>query len=82
MTAPLPLELTLGATLRDKEYAGELSALPEALQRAPAFGYACLGGRPGFSIVISRKWVDQDRTTSQSSKSFGLTEGCDSSSVI
>jgi hypothetical protein len=51
MNAPLPPELTVGATLRDNEYAWELSAFPEALQRAPALGYACLGGQ--FWFVIS-----------------------------
>jgi hypothetical protein len=51
MNAPLPPELTRGATLRDKEYAWELSAFPEALHRAPTLGYACLGGQ--FWFVLS-----------------------------
>jgi len=51
MNAPLPPELTIGATLRDNEYAWELSAFPEALLRAPALGYACLGGQ--FWFVLS-----------------------------
>ena len=51
MNAPLPPELAFGATLRNNEYAWELSAFPEALHRAPALGYACLGGQ--FWFVLS-----------------------------
>src|ERR1017187_8003455 len=51
MNSQLPRELTIGATIRDKEYAWELSAFPEALQRAPALGYTCLGGQ--FWFVLS-----------------------------
>jgi hypothetical protein len=51
MNALPPPELTFGAILRDNEYAWELSAFPEALRRAPALGYACLGGQ--FWFVLS-----------------------------
>jgi hypothetical protein len=47
----LPPALTHGAILRDKEYAWELSDFPQALQRAPELGYACLGGQ--FWLVVS-----------------------------
>jgi hypothetical protein len=50
MNASLPPELTQGAILRDKEYAWELSDFPQALQRAPALGYACLGGQFWFLV--------------------------------
>jgi hypothetical protein len=46
----LPPQLVIGAVLRDKEYAWELSAFPLALERAPHTGYACLGGQ--FWIVL------------------------------
>ena len=51
MNDSLPPELTQGAILRDKEYAWELSDFPQALQRAPALGYACLGGQ--FWFIVS-----------------------------
>jgi hypothetical protein len=50
MNALLPPELTQGAILRDQEYAWELSAFPQALQRAPSLGYACLGGQFWFLV--------------------------------
>jgi hypothetical protein len=46
----LPPELTQGAILRDQEYAWELSDFPQALQRAPGLGYACLGGQFWFLV--------------------------------
>ena len=46
----LPPELTEGSNLRDKEYAWELADFPQALQRAPDLGYACLGGQFWFLI--------------------------------
>ena len=51
MNALLPPELTQGAILRDQEYAWELSDFPQALQRAPSLGYACLGGQ--FWFIVS-----------------------------
>jgi hypothetical protein len=53
MAAPLPRELTHGATLRDKEYAWELSTFPVAVERAPSLGYACLGGQFWFLLSDS-----------------------------
>jgi len=50
MNEPLPPELTIGAILRDNEYAWELSAFPAALQIAPSLGYACLGGQFWFLV--------------------------------
>jgi hypothetical protein len=50
MNDSLPPELTQGAILRDKEYAWELSDFPQALHRAPALGYACLGGQFWFLV--------------------------------
>jgi hypothetical protein len=50
MNDALPPELIDGATLRDSEYAWELSAFPLALRRAPGFAYACLGGQFWFLL--------------------------------
>ena len=44
----LPQQLTDGAVHRDKEYAWELGAFPQALENAPGLGYACLGGQFWF----------------------------------
>ena len=40
----LPSALLDGATLRDKEYTWTLEKFPDALKKAPALGYGCLGG--------------------------------------
>ena len=45
MNHNLPVELTQGATLADKEYAWSISSFPSALATAPRLGYACLGGQ-------------------------------------
>jgi hypothetical protein len=50
MNEALPTELTIGAILRFNEYAWELPAFSEALQRAPSLGYACLGGQLWFLL--------------------------------
>jgi hypothetical protein len=50
MNALLPPELTQGAILRDQEYGWEWSDFPQALQRAPSLGYACLGGQFWFLV--------------------------------
>jgi hypothetical protein len=54
MSALLPPELTQGAILRDQEYAWELSDFPQALQRAPSPGYACLARLPLFAAYFSK----------------------------
>jgi hypothetical protein len=60
----LPAELTEGAILRDKEYAWELSNFPQALQRAPNLGYACLGGQFWFLVsevsLYEPFWLEVD----------------------
>lgn len=72
MNDELPHELTEGAILRYGEYAWELSAFPAALQRAPALGYACLGGQIWFlfpdDAVYEPFWLEanaKDRTTDE-----------------
>jgi hypothetical protein len=76
MNAPLPPELTIGTTLRDNEYAWELLAFPEALQRAPALGYACLGGQ--FWFVLSETslyepfWLEANPSDKQTDEAWSV----------
>lgn len=46
----LPPDILQGATLRGKEYGWSVSSFPEALARAEAGGYACLGGQFQFRL--------------------------------
>ena len=46
----LPPDLAEGAILRDKEYAWELAVFPQALQRVPDLGFACLEDNSGLLI--------------------------------
>src|ERR1700746_1193936 len=41
----LPLDIAQGAMLRGKEYGWSVSSFPDALARAEAQRYACLGGQ-------------------------------------
>lgn len=68
----LPPELIEGAILRGGEYAWELSAFPVALQRAPGFGYVCLGGQfwflPPDNTLYEAYWLEansSDRTAGE-----------------
>ena len=60
----LPPQLTIGALLRDKEYAWELTSFPLALERAPHIGYACLGGQFWFVLpddsLYELFWIEAD----------------------
>ena len=50
--------------MRDREYAWDLAAFPEALRSAPDLGYACLGGQ--FWMILTSGalyepyWLDAD----------------------
>jgi hypothetical protein len=76
MTDPLPPELKDGSILRDKEYAWELSAFPDALSCAPALGYACLGGQ--FWFVISETslyepfWLEANSSERHSGEAWSI----------
>jgi hypothetical protein len=50
MVDVLPHEIVHGATLRGNEYGWTVSAFPDALARAEAIGYACLGGQFQFRL--------------------------------
>lgn len=46
----LPLDISQGAVLRGNEYGWSVSSFPDALARAEAHGYACLGGQFQFRL--------------------------------
>ena len=46
----LPLDISQGATVRGNEYGWRASSFPDALARAEAHGYACLGGQFQFRL--------------------------------
>jgi len=46
----LPPDILQGATLRGNEYGSGVSWFPDALARAEAHGYACLGGQFQFRL--------------------------------
>jgi hypothetical protein len=65
MTAPdnLPVELTTGATLRGTEYGWRIDSFPDAVAKAEAFGFACLGGQFQFRLntgIYEMYWLCAD----------------------
>ncbi len=46
----LPPDISQGAMLRGNEYGWTVSSFPDALARAEAHGYACLGGQFQFRL--------------------------------
>jgi hypothetical protein len=46
----LPADISRGATLRENEYGWNVSSFPDALARAEAHAYACLGGQFQFRL--------------------------------
>jgi len=62
----LPSQLLEGALLRDKEFAWALEFFPTALNRAPTYGYACLGGQIWFSLeddsLYEAYWLEAEAT--------------------
>jgi hypothetical protein len=50
MDEVLPKDIAQGATLRGNEYGWSVSIFPVALERAVAYGYACLGGQFQFRL--------------------------------
>ncbi len=60
----LPASFVYGAIVRDREYAWDLAAFPEALRLAPDLGYACLGEQ--FWMILTSGalyepyWLDAD----------------------
>jgi hypothetical protein len=50
----LPPDVLQGAALRGNEYGWSVSLFPNALARAEALGYACLGGQFQFRLDDGR----------------------------
>lgn len=69
----LPPELTEGASVRSNEYGWTLDALPSALLKAQALGYACLGGQFQFRLdggTYEMYWLNADSTDRRDSESW------------
>lgn len=49
-TPDLPSEITEGASLQGNEWGWPVSSFPNAITRAAALGYACLGGQFQFRL--------------------------------
>ena len=57
----LPLDISQGAMLRGNEYGWSVSSFPDALARAEAHGYACLGGQFQFRLeeaICEMYWLE------------------------
>ena len=50
MDDALPPDITKGAALRGNEYGWTVASFPNALTKAEACGYACLGGQFQFRL--------------------------------
>jgi hypothetical protein len=64
MDAVLPSDISQGARLRGNEYGWSVSSFPDALTRAEAHGYACLGGQFQFRLddgsTCEMYWLSAD----------------------
>ncbi len=64
MVEILPTEIARGATLRGNEYGWSVSSFPDALEKAEAAGYACLGGQFQFRLddgtTCEMYWLEAD----------------------
>lgn len=62
MSDALPPEMSRGATLRSNEYGWTLASFPDAIARANANAYACLGGQFQFRLddgtTCEMYWLD------------------------
>jgi hypothetical protein len=60
----LQSDIAQGATLQGKEYGWSVSSFPDALARAEAHGYACLGGQFQFRLddetTCEMYWLSAD----------------------
>lgn len=69
----LPPEITEGATARGNEYGWSLDAFPQALLKAQALGYACLGGQFQFRLddgTYEMYWLNADSTDRRERESW------------
>lgn len=74
MAEALPFDIVQGATLRGREYGWSISSFPEALARAKAHGYACLGGQFQFRLddgsTCEMYWLSADSEERVSGESW------------
>jgi hypothetical protein len=59
----LPTSITIGADLRGNEYGWAIDSFPDALAKAEALGYACLGGQFQFRMddgIYEAYWLSAD----------------------
>jgi hypothetical protein len=60
----LPPDISQGSALRGNEYGWTISSFPDALARAEALGYGCLGGQFQFRLddgsTCEMYWLDAD----------------------
>jgi len=60
----LPPDIKQGASLRGNEYGWSVLSFPDALAKAEAYGYACLGGQFQFRLddgtTCEMYWLDAD----------------------
>jgi hypothetical protein len=66
MADALPPDITQGATLRGNEYGWVVSTFADAIAKAEARGYACLGGQFQFRLddgsTCEMYWLEADST--------------------
>jgi hypothetical protein len=64
MTFMLPPELLKGSSLRGNEYGWKVAAFPDAIAKAEAAGYACVGGQFQMRLddgsVCQMYWLNAD----------------------
>jgi hypothetical protein len=74
MADALPPDIAHGALLRGNEYGWTVSSFPNALAKAEAGGYACLGGQFQFRLddgsTCEMYWLDANPTERKTSQSW------------
>lgn len=74
MSDLLPPELAEGSVFQDGEYAWKAAAFPSVLAKAPASGYACLGGqfqfRFGDGAIHEFYWLAADSMDRQQGETW------------
>ena len=70
----LPKDITNGASLRGNEYGWSLSEFPNAVAKAEAHGFACLGGQFQFRLqdggTCEMYWLNADPTERQPNEAW------------
>jgi hypothetical protein len=69
----LPDEITSGADVRGNEYGWSISSFPDALVKAKALGFACIGGQFQFRLseaICEMYWLAADPEERQSRETW------------